>query len=386
MATKRNRKHDHERLLNELDLKLSSQNWEERSSAIDIIDMLLSDLPDDKTIGKTLNCLKILSNDEKWECRKAAAIMLGNIYLPESKKTLILLTKDENRWVRQAAERTSRKLSRLTTPAEKIDKRLQFAFDIIKGFEIKTPEKVYEAAILIGEKYYEELAADTAHELNTYRASMEALLGDLEHIVLSKNKDANQDAKEIFEKINERSLYIKTLVSELIEYSKDTEISFAKHRMDAVIRDSVKLARQRIRGPFKDVKYKEVVSISVGIEAEVSKTRLVRALSNIIGNAVESFLECKTEALINISLEEIDADHFAIIVQDNGCGIESTQIENAKKRFRSLKKGQGGIGLGLPYCIRVIEREHNGKLEIDSELGKGTTVRIELPINQQRET
>lgn len=384
MATKHNRKHDHERLLSEIDLKISSQNWEERSLVFDMIDMILSDFPDDNTTGRLFEFLKILAHDEKWESRKAAA-MLGNIYLPETKSILALMTKDENRWVRQAAERTSRKLSRLTTPAEKIDKRLQFAFDVIKGFEIKTPEKVYEAAILIGEKYYEELAADTAHELNTYRASMEALLGDLEHVILSKNKDTNQDAKEIFEKIKERSSYLKTLVAELIEYSKDTEIAFAKHRMDTIIRDSVKLARQRIRGPFEDVNYKEVVSISVNIEAEVCKTRLVRALSNIIGNAVESFLQCNTEGLVNIALEEKDSERFLIIVQDNGCGIDSSQIENAKKRFRSLKKGQGGIGLGLPYCIKVIEREHNGKLEIDSELGKGTTVKIELPINQQRE-
>ena len=72
---------------------------------------------------------------------------------------------------------------RVTTAAEKVDRRAEFAFDLILRLVKQgnqSPERYYEAALLIGDKYYEELAADTAHELNTYRTAIDVLLGELE--------------------------------------------------------------------------------------------------------------------------------------------------------------------------------------------------------------
>lgn len=61
--------------------------------------------------------------------------------------------------------------------------------------------------------------------------------------------------------------------------------------------------------------------------------------------------------------------------------MDASGMENARKRFRSLRKDLGGIGLGLPLAIKIIER-HAGSLNIESELGAGTTIMIELPIRQ----
>ena len=59
------------------------------------------------------------------------------------------------------------------------------------------------------------------------------------------------------------------------------------------------------------------------------------------------------------------------------------QAESATKRFRSLRKEEGGIGLGLPLAVKIIEREHLGRLEIESTVGVGTNVTIELPLKRE---
>jgi signal transduction histidine kinase len=57
-------------------------------------------------------------------------------------------------------------------------------------------------------------------------------------------------------------------------------------------------------------------------------------------------------------------------------------VEDATKRFRSLKRDKGGIGLGLPLAVKIIEQEHDGRLEIESAPDEGTSVTIELPLRR----
>jgi two-component system phosphate regulon sensor histidine kinase PhoR len=74
------------------------------------------------------------------------------------------------------------------------------------------------------------------------------------------------------------------------------------------------------------------------------------------------------------------SDTIILTIADTGSGMDPVQVENATKRFRSLRKEKGGIGLGLPLALKIIEREHDGRLDIESSVGVGTTVTMELPL------
>ena len=101
-----------------------------------------------------------------------------------------------------------------------------------------------------------------------------------------------------------------------------------------------------------------------------------RVFVNLIKNAVDAMpnggkLEIKTEPLEN---------RVKTVFSDTGQGISE---ENQKNLFQPLFTTKAkGMGFGLAICQRIVEA-HNGTIAIQSALGKGTTVTIELPTKQK---
>ena len=379
MATERAQKQRHETVLTTIEHAQSSTSWEERLAVVELIDGLLGDLPDERTVERLIDDLDRLARDSKWEVRRAVVPVLINARRPAARNVIERLTRDDNQWVRQAAERAKRKLARVTTPAEKQDKKARFAFDAIKDLDGTSAPRIYQAAIRVGEKYYEELAGDTAHELNTYRAAMEGLLQELV-VRIEAQQRATPGVDEIFEKIRDRSRYLKALVTGLLEYSRDDELIFEVCPLAPVIAEALDLAREKAGiGVSTDVE--TTATISPTISVEVCRQRFLQALVNILSNAFESLAGKDQGRRVAIEVQA-NAENVSVAIADSGSGMDAAQVENATKRFRSLKKANGGIGLGLPLAVKIVEREHSGRVDIESTPGVGTTVTVELPLRR----
>lgn len=80
---------------------------------------------------------------------------------------------------------------------------------------------------------------------------------------------------------------------------------------------------------------------------------------------------------ILIQIDKFDNDQISIRFIDQGCGIPKERIPYLGEPFYSIK--EEGIGLGLMVCYKIIET-HQGKVFIESEVNKGTTVEVTLPI------
>lgn len=363
---------EHEITLSRIEDELAADLWERRLAAVELVRGLLRDLPTEKTVERLVEVLGRLAHDSKWEVRRAAIPALIDVDRPAARSFIELLTGDKNRWVRQAAEMGMRNVAR------KRDKNARFAMESIKGLGDWSEEKFYEAGILLGEKYYEEFIGDTAHELNTYRTAMDGLLQELVARVGDGNS-IDPSVSRILDKIRDRSRYLKMLCSSLVEYTKDVVLDFELQPLKPIITDALTLAREKACAFLPD-EVEEVLEIQEGIEVEVCRYRLVQALVNILSNAFESLVGKLEGARVQVEVEMSDTGRVLIKITDTGCGMDSVQVESATKRFRSLKKEQGGIGLGLPLALKVIEREHGGRLDIKSNLGAGTTVTVNLPI------
>jgi signal transduction histidine kinase len=88
--------------------------------------------------------------------------------------------------------------------------------------------------------------------------------------------------------------------------------------------------------------------------------------------------------LSRIWIGEDGARYVAIRFDDTGCGISREHLKQLCMPFFTTRAESGGRGLGLYISHRIIE-EHGGRIEVESEIGKGTSVTVLLPCHTKRE-
>jgi signal transduction histidine kinase len=367
-----------ESILAQIEAATASPSWDERLAAIELVAGLLGDLPSERTVERLIQVLDRLAQDAKWEVRRAVVPVLVAARRPTARSVVDRLTRDDNQWVRQAAERAKRRLARVTSPADKQDRRAHFAFEAIRDLDGRSAARAYQAAMRIGEQHYEELAADTAHELNTYRTSIEGLVDELEFRIKAAG-DVAPGVFDILRKMRDRSVYFRALVQGLLDYTRDSELAFEVQPLQPILAEALSLAREKTAAAVADRDVQTAVTIPPALELEASKTRLLQALVNVLSNAFESVADT-ADARVTITVESNGGDHLSVTVTDTGVGMDAAQVEDATKRFRSLKRDKGGIGLGLPLAVKIVEQEHGGRLDIESVPNEGTSVTIELPL------
>ncbi|NEO27555.1 MAG: hypothetical protein F6K03_11850, partial [Kamptonema sp. SIO4C4] len=83
---------------------------------------------------------------------------------------------------------------------------------------------------------------------------------------------------------------------------------------------------------------------------------------------------------LTISTNQVNEQQVKIIIQDNGCGMDSeTKTRIFEQGFTTKEVGKG-TGLGMAIAQQIVTEKHHGTLTCDSQLGQGTTFTIVLPI------
>jgi two-component system phosphate regulon sensor histidine kinase PhoR len=112
-----------------------------------------------------------------------------------------------------------------------------------------------------------------------------------------------------------------------------------------------------------------------------SKSELFSALSNLVSNAIRY---TPLGGLVHLTFSQTD-DRLTISVKDTGPGIASEHLPRLTERFyridQSRSRETGGTGLGLAITKHVMQR-HGGELQIQSELGKGSTFNLIFPASR----
>jgi len=105
--------------------------------------------------------------------------------------------------------------------------------------------------------------------------------------------------------------------------------------------------------------------------------QLQRVVANVVGNAVKF---TPPGGRVDLTVGRSGSD-INLTVEDTGPGIPSEELPRLFERYRSRAGRVEGFGLGL-FIARAIVEAHGGTLRIDSTLGRGTTVRITLPVER----
>lgn len=212
-----------------------------------------------------------------------------------------------------------------------------------------------------------QLASGVAHEIRNPLAIIktvsQTLLQDDDGI---KDEENRQALEIIQEEVNRANKVIK----ELLDFAKFKNIDKSKIDINEVIRNMVLITN----------KYAEKKGISISVQAEEQhlyiygdSEKLKQAFINIIFNAVDAVEEAG-----NIDIQVVRKKRsINIIFKDNGVGISPEQREKIFNPFYTTK--DNGVGLGLAITYRIID-EHEGHIDIQSILGKGTKVMVSLPV------
>jgi signal transduction histidine kinase len=106
-------------------------------------------------------------------------------------------------------------------------------------------------------------------------------------------------------------------------------------------------------------------------------------LINLLVNASEASEDKDLTVELNVQVNSDWSSHTVLEVKDNGCGMNQETTKKIFEPFYTTKSRAKGTGLGLYVCRGLIERL-NGKLEVDSLPGKGSTFRLFLPDKDRR--
>lgn len=213
--------------------------------------------------------------------------------------------------------------------------------------------------------------ADSAHELRTpltvMKTGAEATLAGN-----SSKEDYAKLTKDSLEEIN----FMSSMVNDLLFLAQSD--GFKKKEFSRL--DLGKIAQNQTDSMKAYAEHKKI-ALKSNIEGEFlisgEKNQLKRLLTNLIKNAIDYN---KIGGTVNISLAE-SRSYIILKVIDSGIGIPKEKIKHVFDRFykvdQSRSQSSGGSGLGLAIVKEIVDA-HKGKIEIVSEVGKGTEVKIFL--------
>jgi len=216
-----------------------------------------------------------------------------------------------------------------------------------------------------------QLAMGAAHEINN------PLLGISSYLEIISEETKNIKHKKEIELVLENVYRISETIRGLLSFARPTPPQFTKVNINQLIDETLSFLRHQ--PIFRKLKVtKELAPSLLPITADFNQIRQV--LINLFINAAQSM---PNEGKLHVKTSKVKFKEFIQIdISDTGEGIPPENIKKIFDPFFTTKKNQG-TGLGLSISQSFI-KNHNGYINLKSELNKGTTFSIFLPIRQER--
>lgn len=212
------------------------------------------------------------------------------------------------------------------------------------------------------------LASGVAHEINS------PLTGILtfSHLLMRKLKDNPELQKEL-ELIVRETTRVSTIVRGLLDFARESKPQKRPCYINELITHTLSLVERQ--AAFQNIKIVKNLDQQLPVLL-VDANQIQQVFMNILLNAADAM---PAGGILQVtSLYQPGDDYVQIIFSDTGCGIPAENLDKIFDPFFTTKADKKGTGLGLAVSYGIIER-HRGHIEVQSEVGKGTTFIIKLP-------
>jgi signal transduction histidine kinase/ActR/RegA family two-component response regulator len=218
------------------------------------------------------------------------------------------------------------------------------------------------------------LAASVGHEINN---PLSYVIGNLEHIAQELERTGSPALLEAVRDAASGASRIRRIVHELKVFARGSD---AEKRELVDVREAVEAAIKLVWATLRhrarlDTKFETMPRVLA------DSTRLTQVFVNVIMNALQAMPEERADpaaSLIQITASLRADGKIAVTFTDNGRGIAERDRQRLFEPFFSTKRQEEGTGLGLFVSMGIVTAI-GGNIEVDSELGVGTTLRVLLP-------
>jgi signal transduction histidine kinase len=219
------------------------------------------------------------------------------------------------------------------------------------------------------------LTAGIAHELNNplnnINITIESILDGFEDLPEPKKRKLLNDAFAQAERAGD-------IVKRLLDFSRYRETSLQRSSINDIVRVSVKMVGNEVA--LNNVRF----DLNLGADlphVDADRNKLQQVFINIFLNAIQAMPDGGEIRVRSY----VDDGYVRIDIGDTGAGMSPEVLERIFDPFFTTKDAGMGTGLGLSVAHGIME-QHNGSIAADSELGKGTTFSIRLPIAERSGT
>ncbi len=186
-----------------------------------------------------------------------------------------------------------------------------------------------------------------------------------------------RDMTEWIEKIKTHTSYMSDIITavkgQAVTLSEDTEDAFT---IEELLKRINILMRHELKNALIELRTNTTIDTSFSLKGNVNS--LVQVINNLISNAIQAY-NGKTNEVMDLLVEKTEHE-IVISVKDYGCGMP-TEVQDKLFKEMITTKGKNGTGLGLFMSYSTIRGHFNGNITFESELGKGTTFHVILPID-----
>ena len=238
-----------------------------------------------------------------------------------------------------------------------------------------TARKQLEAKLALADRMTSlgTLAAGVAHEINNPLAAV-TLSVELARKELASCPEARTArAAELLANAAENAERVRRIVLDLRAFARPAEEPFARVDVAQVIAYAQNVASHEVR-------HRARVEVSIATLGEIygSRARLEQVMLNLLVNAAQALPDDGAEHRIDVEVRDHGEDHIEIEVRDTGVGIPPELRARLFDPFVTTKPVGVGTGLGLSICHTIVT-SLGGTIDVESEVGKGTSFRVVLP-------
>ena len=229
----------------------------------------------------------------------------------------------------------------------------------------------------IASQHKSQFLANMSHELRT---PLNAIIGYTEMMADGLYGDVGEKAQGVLERVQSNGRHLLGLINDVLDLSKIEAGQLVLTQEEYSVADMVATVTAATESLARTKNLALKTSVAAGLPTGTGDARrLSQVLLNLVGNAI------KFTDQGSVEIRAVQAgDLFELSVVDSGLGIKSADQARIFDEFQQVDdtstRKKGGTGLGLSISRRIVEL-HGGRISVESEVGKGSTFKVTIPIN-----